>query len=143
MRLRTKFSLVLVVVFSGSLVVTGWLSYNMLQQNARDEVIRNAGIMMEAALSAREYTVKQVTPLLEMQLRRVFLPQSVPAYAATEIFNELRHNYAEYTYKEATLNPTNPRDRDSRASRPSRGADCAVAPLPWSRARRGTAAAGG
>jgi protein-histidine pros-kinase len=111
MRLRTKFSLVLLVVFSGSLVVTGWLSYNMLQKNARDEVIQNAGIMMEAALSVRGYTVKQVKPLLEMQLRRVFLPQSVPAYAATEIFNELRHNYAEYTYKEATLNPTNPRDR--------------------------------
>jgi len=111
MRLRTKFNLVLLLVFSGSLVVTGWLSYSMLQKNARDEVLQNAGIMMEAALSVRGYTVKQVKPLLEMQLRRAFLPQSVPAYAATEIFNELRSNYAEYTYKEATLNPTNPRDR--------------------------------
>jgi protein-histidine pros-kinase len=111
MRLRTKFNLVFLVVFAGSLVVTGYLSYSMLQKNARDEVIQNAGIMMEAALSVRGYTVKQVTPLLEMQLRRAFLPQSVPAYAATEIFNELRSNYTEYTYKEATLNPTNPRDR--------------------------------
>lgn len=115
MRLRTKFNLVLLTVFAGSLVVTGWLSYSMVQKNARDEVIENAGIMMEAALSVRSYTVKQVKPLLEMQLRRAFLPQSVPAYAATEIFNELRSNYnakfAEYTYKEATLNPTNPRNR--------------------------------
>jgi protein-histidine pros-kinase len=111
MKLRTKFNLVLLGVFSCSLAVTGGLSYSLLQKHARDEVLQNAGIMMEAALSVRGYTVTQVKPLLEMQLRRVFLPQSVPAYAATEIFNELRNNYTEYTYKEATLNPTNPRDR--------------------------------
>jgi HAMP domain-containing protein len=67
--------------------------------------------MIEASMSVRGYTVQQVKPLLEMQLRRAFLPQSVPAYAATEIFNGLRTNYPEYTYKEATLNPTNPRNR--------------------------------
>jgi protein-histidine pros-kinase len=35
----------------------------------------------------------------------------VPAYSATEIFNTLRESHPEYSYKEATLNPTNPRDR--------------------------------
>jgi protein-histidine pros-kinase len=35
----------------------------------------------------------------------------VPAFAATEIFTYLRGKYPEYFYKEATLNPTNPRDR--------------------------------
>jgi HAMP domain-containing protein len=40
-----------------------------------------------------------------------FLAQTVPAYAATEAFNYLRADYADYTYKEATLNPTNLRDR--------------------------------
>jgi protein-histidine pros-kinase len=40
-----------------------------------------------------------------------FLPQSVPAYSATEVFNGLRKKFPEYAYKEATLNPTNPRNR--------------------------------
>jgi HAMP domain-containing protein len=40
-----------------------------------------------------------------------FRPQTVPAYAATEIFGYLTRKYPEFTYKEATLNPTNPRDR--------------------------------
>jgi HAMP domain-containing protein len=111
MGLRTKFNLVLMLVFTGGLMITGVLSYNLLQRNARAEVIQKAGIMMEAALSMRGYTVKQVKPLLEMQLRRAFLPQSVPAYAATEVFDALHAQYANYTYKEATLNPTNPRDR--------------------------------
>jgi HAMP domain-containing protein len=35
----------------------------------------------------------------------------VPFYAATQNFLRLRERHPEYTYKEATLNPTNPRDR--------------------------------
>src|SRR3984893_6250397 len=40
-----------------------------------------------------------------------FHPQSVPAFAATEIFGYLHEKFPDYFYKEATLNPTNPRDR--------------------------------
>jgi HAMP domain-containing protein len=111
MSIRTKFNLALVVLFAVSLAISGPVVYYRLQQNAREEVLQTAAIMMDAALSMRGYTVKQVRPLLEMQLRRKFLPQSVPAYAATEIFTTLRSAHPEYTYKEATLNPTNPRDR--------------------------------
>jgi hypothetical protein len=39
-----------------------------------------------------------------------FHPQSVPAFAATEIFGYLREKFPDYFYKEATLNPTNPRN---------------------------------
>ena len=35
----------------------------------------------------------------------------MPAYSATEVLATQSKTYAEYTYKEATLNPTNPRDR--------------------------------
>jgi protein-histidine pros-kinase len=61
-----------------------------LQQNAREEILQNARLMMEAALSSRTYTVNQVKPLLETHMKYEFLPQTVPAYAATEQFNELR-----------------------------------------------------
>jgi HAMP domain-containing protein len=111
MGLRTKFNLALIVVFAVGLALTGFVSYQMLQRNARDEVVQHAGIMMEAALAVRSYTVKQVTPHLAMQLQRVFLPQSVAAFAAIETFNALRNKYPEYNYREAALNPTNPRDR--------------------------------
>jgi len=111
MGLRLKFNLILFVVFLIGFGVTGWVSYQLLQRNARDEVVRNAGLMMEAALAIRGYTVTQIRPHLEMQLMRVFLPQSVPAYAATETINELRKKHPDYSYKEATLNPTNPRNR--------------------------------
>ena len=113
MGLRAKFNLTLLVVFVAGLAATGVLSYTLLQKHARDEVIRKAGIMMEGALAVRNYTVSEIRPLLELQLKRGFLPQSVPSYAATQTFQKLRDSYPEYTYKEATLNPTNPRDRAS------------------------------
>jgi HAMP domain-containing protein len=111
MGLRLKFNVVLVIVFVLGLGVTGYISYELLHRNARDEVLRSAGVMMEAALSMRSYTVGQITPHLSYRLTQEFLPQSVPAYAATEIMNSLRKKYPDYWYKEATLNPTNPRDR--------------------------------
>ena len=111
MGLRMKFNLVLLGVFLVGFGVTGWISNQLLQHNARGEVVRNAELMMETALAIRGYTVNQVAPHLQLQLLRVFLPQSVPAYAATETLNELRKKYPDYAYKEAILNPTNPRDR--------------------------------
>ena len=111
MGLRTKFNIVLTLVFAAGIGVSAWVSHQLLQRNAKQEVLRNAGLMMEAALSIRGYTVSQVKPHLESQLAETFLPQTVPAYAATETFKSLRKKYPDYSYKEATLNPTNPSNR--------------------------------
>ena len=113
MGLRLKFNLVLLVVFIFGLAITAYISWDLPKQNARDEIVRNADLMMEAALAIRAYTVDQVRPQLDLQLMRVFLPQSVPAYAATETLTLIKKKYADYNYKEATLNPTNPRNRAS------------------------------
>ena len=111
MGLRLKFNLVLIVMFLAGFAAAGWVSRQLLQENARDEVVRDARLMMEAATSVRTYTVDQIRPHLIKQLDEVFLPQTVPAFAATEAINTLRKKYTEYSYKEATLNPTNPRNR--------------------------------
>ena len=111
MGIRLKFNLVLTAVFLVGFAIAGWMSYELLQRNARDEILRNARLMIDTSLAIRGYTVSQVRPHLELQLMRTFLPQSVPAYAATETLTELRKKYPEYGYKEATLNPTNPRNR--------------------------------
>ena len=111
MKLMWKFNIVLLAVFAVGFAVTAFISYGVLQANAREEILDNARVMMESALSSRSYTNSQIKPLLETQLKYSFLPQSVPAYAATEQFNDLRKKYPDYNYKEATLNPTNPRDR--------------------------------
>jgi len=113
MHIATKFNLVLITIMSIALAGAGYFSYNLLQKNAKREVIDHAGMMMETALAIRGYTVSEVRPLLKEQMQHTFLPQSVPAYAATQSFEKLRKNpqHKEYSYKEATLNPTNPNNR--------------------------------
>jgi Protein of unknown function (DUF3365) len=169
-----KFNLVFIPVLLLCLGAIGYVTQHALVESAREHVEQNARIIMEAALSSRTYTTKQVAPLLQQKnfklqtavaelrktieevpksvdqnvpndlragVKRGFLlgqqhaltalgdflnsikgksdelldtefhPQSVPAFAATEIFGYLREKFPNYFYKEATLNPTNPRDR--------------------------------
>lgn len=111
MSLLVKFNLILIAVFLLAIVPAVFVSQRLLEESARTQVTENARIMLQTALATRTYTVKQIRPLLEARLAEEFLPQTVPAYSATEIFNYMRESHPEYTYKEATLNPTNPRNR--------------------------------
>jgi HAMP domain-containing protein len=136
MRLLAKFSLIFIVVFGVGLGAAAYLFHRLLQRNARDQVLHNAQLMMDTALAMRSYTISQVKPAITESFqqrakadehsdevfrelcakrgfaaKRVFRPQTVPAYSATEMFLELRKKYPDYVYKEATLNPTNPRNR--------------------------------
>jgi protein-histidine pros-kinase len=111
MKLILKFNLVFIAIFLIGLGAAGYVSNQLLQQNAREEILQNARLVMETALSTRAYTSGQVGPLLQTQMKYTFLPQSVPAYSATEVLTGLRKKFPEYAYKEATLNPTNPRNR--------------------------------
>ena len=111
MQILAKFNLMLITVFALGLIAACLVTDSLLKRNAQQQVVDNARIMMETALAMRGYTSKQIKPLLDGQNKNQFLPQTVPAYAATEGFNSLRQKYPEYTYKEATLDPTNPRDR--------------------------------
>lgn len=168
MRSVLSFNLFFAQIVLIALGVSGFIVRQQLRQNAEEEVLQNARVMMETTIAARSYTTKQIAPLLEHERFRFdrvtselqqtidrhlpaafqaaterlndpaqkeavavaqkmvvenvkqrpreipeaeFHPQSVPAYSATEIFNYFRGQYPDYTYKEATLNPTNPRDR--------------------------------
>ncbi|MBV9998416.1 MAG: DUF3365 domain-containing protein [Verrucomicrobia bacterium] len=169
-----KFNLIFIPLLAISLIAIAHIARALLFEESRQHVIQNARIIMEASLSSRTYTTKQVAPLLQQkdfkvqsamsELRKTveqipatpdpspvkdprakdrrnpalgqqraldfqqqilqwvkdrseqltdadFPPQSVPAFAATEIFGYLREKFPDYFYKEATLNPTNPRDR--------------------------------
>ena len=111
MKLLLKFNLVFVLIFLIGLGVTGVMTRQMLERNAQEETLQHARFLLEKALAVRSYTSTQVAPLLETQMKYAFLPQSVPAFSATEVLAKIQKNHPEYAYKEATLNPTNPRDR--------------------------------
>jgi len=114
MKLLLKFNLVLIVVFAIGIAATTYVSRDLLQRNARDEIYENAKLLIESALAVRAYTSKSIAPLLETQIRYEFRPEMVSAYSALELLKNLREanpDYKQFLYREATLNPTNPANR--------------------------------
>jgi len=113
MKLLTKFNLVLIVFFGAGGFIISRLAYDFLMNNARDQVLQQAELMLASARSTRDYTSEQIKPHLLQNPDHLtnFLPQTVPAYAAQTIFGQLRKTYSNYSYREATLNPTNLQDR--------------------------------
>lgn len=111
MHLLIRINLILGIVLALAAVALCYEGSAVLQGNARREAVREAGLMMDSALASRAYTAGEIVPLLASQMTSEFLPQSVPSYAATQNFLKVRAQRPEYTYKEATLNPTNLRDR--------------------------------
>ena len=111
--LAAKFNIVFLTVFGIGFAAASAVTNYLLQNNAREETLQSARVLMQAALAARSYTSGQIVPLLETRLKYEFLPQSIPSFAATEQINQLLKAYPDFSYKEATLNPTNLRDRAS------------------------------
>jgi protein-histidine pros-kinase len=110
MSLLIRINLALGAVFIVAALFAGHACRTILEANAQREVFADAGLMLDSALAIRAYTANEILPLLTERIQEEFPPQSVPFYAATQNFLRLRERHPEYTYKEATLNPMNPRD---------------------------------
>lgn len=115
LNLGIKLNLLLLSIFIG-LVLTGGLVLSQLLEGYAEKVVTDqALILIETMSSVREYTSNQVNPELvdRLETEDLFLPETVPAYSAREVFDNLRkrEQYRDFFYKEATLNPTNLRDK--------------------------------
>jgi HAMP domain-containing protein len=114
MKLLVKFNLVLIIVFAIGILATASISRELLQRNAREEIYAQAQVLSESALAVRDYTSRNIAPLLETQIRYEFRPEMVSAYSALEVLKNLREAnpaYKQFLYREATLNPTNPANK--------------------------------
>lgn len=109
--LLLKINLILISVFVVTVTAVGFLSQEMMEQQAREQVLANARILAQTASAVRTYTSKQIQPILHSRPSPTFQPQTVPSYSAQEVFKTLREHYPNYDYKEVALNPTNPKDK--------------------------------
>ncbi|MBD2679578.1 MULTISPECIES: DUF3365 domain-containing protein [Nostoc] len=113
LNLKQKFTILLLVILTFGLSLSGFALSSLLRENAKQDISSTALMLMQTMSSVRKYTSTQVNPELADKLVTEFLPQSVPAYSAREVFEILRKtpDYRDFFYKEATLNPTNLRDK--------------------------------
>jgi HAMP domain-containing protein len=104
------FGIILLIVIINSLIIS-----TILQNNVEQEIAAKAMTLTETMSSVRDYTRLQISPELFPSIDNSdrFLPQAIPGYSAREVFENLRKRpeYNEFFYKEATLNPTNLRDK--------------------------------
>lgn len=115
LKLSRKFNILLLTIFLGSVILSGIVFSAVLNRQAEQEVTAKANLLLKTMLSVRHYTLTQVNPQLAPRLETEpeFLPQTVPGYSAREVVEGLRKDpeYTDFFYKEATLNPTNLRDK--------------------------------
>ena len=113
-KLETQFTLVLTLVFLCGIILSGFILWQIGRYEAEEDVAAKAEILTKTINSVRSYTSNYIKPILEKQLsqEKEFIRQTVPAFAAREIFEGFREHpeYQGFFYKEATSNPTNQRD---------------------------------
>jgi HAMP domain-containing protein len=114
-KLLAKLNLLLILVFGLGLGLIAMNARSSLLEDAKKTVLNQAELMAASSKATRDYTEEEISPILEKtpDHKNEFLPQTIPFYAATVTFNRLRKTFPDYTYKEATLNPTNLVDRAS------------------------------
>lgn len=115
LKLGIKLNILLAIILIFLTIASGLILSRVLQNYAQQVVADRASVLIETMNSIRNYTSTQINPELSSRLEteEIFLPQTVPAYSAREVFEHLRSNeqFSEFFYKEATLNPTNVRDK--------------------------------
>ncbi len=115
MKIGTRVTLNLIIVFAIGILISGIALSNVLDRKAQGEVNSKAVALMEMNTSIRNYTNERVQPLLlpKVETEEKFIPESIPAFSVREIFEYFRNTpeYASFLYKDATLDPTNLRDK--------------------------------
>jgi len=111
MSLRLKFNVVMLAALLAGLALAGIFLDSLTQRTARRAVLSEAAVMMGQVNASIHYTDSQVSPLLFKSMNVQFLPQSIPFYAAQQSFDTLSKGFPDYSFRQPTINPTNPSDR--------------------------------
>ena len=114
MRLTTKFTLLLSIVFLGGLILSGTVLWQALQWKSEQEITSQGALLMETMGAVRGYTDTHIKPLLDQATTTAgFRAESVPAFSARMVFDDFHQHMdqAGFSYKEASVNPTNPHNK--------------------------------
>jgi HAMP domain-containing protein len=113
MGLRSKFNVALLIAFIVGFAGAGGSLQHLFVENAREQVLQDARIMMSEADGMRRFTNDQIVPLAATQNTMHFVAASVPSFVAQTTFKFVQEHFPDFTYREPTLNPTNPNNRPS------------------------------
>ncbi len=109
MRLRKRFTLIMLIVYFCSLPFLIIGSYYILKRNAVKEALQEANLMLAAWEGAGVFTAYTLRPTLASLGIPTILPEaSKGLFIAKEIENITKEHAGDYSYRVAALNPLNP-----------------------------------
>jgi len=112
MKIDVRFAVILGLSLLGGLAIAAYVSFSLAARQARDDLALSASLLLETAQAVRGYTSEEIAPLMpDLAESSDFHPQSVPSYGAQSTIRRLDKAFPEYSYREASMNPTNPGDR--------------------------------
>lgn len=114
-KINDKFNTLLIIALIFGIILSGVTLSNILYQRAQHEVTIQAELFMETMNSLRVYTQERVNPWLKPKLSDVpeFIPEAIPTFSVKKVSRHLTQTpaYKNFSYKDATLNPTNLEDK--------------------------------
>ncbi|MFM8661787.1 MAG: DUF3365 domain-containing protein [Cyanobium sp.] len=113
--LNGKLAGLLSAVFLSSLAVLLIALNSLFTHYATRQIDHQASYLMDSMDAVRQYTINHIDPIISPlnQTSDKFLAESTTSFSTQRVFSYLKANpdYADYSYREAALNPTNPLDR--------------------------------
>nr|WP_315399893.1 DUF3365 domain-containing protein [uncultured Duganella sp.] len=113
MRIEIRFAWIIAACFGLGLLIAGYSSYRLEQRQAHEEIKLKADMLLDTASAVRDYTSDEVAGVVRQIQDGNFHPQQVPSFSAQNAIARVTRKYTGYTYRESSLNPTNPNDRAS------------------------------
>ena len=112
MTLVRRLTVLLIVIFLFGITFSGVALTKILRHEAQNQISSNAILLFTTLNSVRSYTGTEVTPQFKKRLKQEeFIPQAVPPYSSRRVFEKITQDgYKDFFYKEAMLNPTNPKN---------------------------------
>ena len=102
---------ILLPIFLIALLAGAGGFYWLLRHYSVERAAADARLVLNTATAIRGYTEDQVRPDLSHAPSNTFYEAIVPAFATQNVFKRVQQTNPAYSYREPTLNPTNPADR--------------------------------
>ncbi|MDI6801531.1 MAG: DUF3365 domain-containing protein [Thermodesulfovibrionales bacterium] len=108
LKLKTRFTVIVLFVYLVSLPIIVFVSYYILKKNAVERTVQEANIMLAAWEGSGAYTANILRPLLSQKCGDVTAPEMIKGFfIANEIEKAIKETAGNYSYKVAALNPRN------------------------------------
>lgn len=109
---RKRFSLMLIIIYIISLPIISTVTYLILKQNAIRDAYNAGKLHLSTMEATKHYVADKLRPVLQREMPGRFIVEGMSrSYVAGNIAETVHQELPQYKYKNASLNPRNPKNK--------------------------------